>query len=201
MCQYGSSKPLDNELKLKWQQFFEEAEVNWVFIGSWHPPNVNRLIDLLRALSNSKNNPNFKIWILGSAGNGLLSLHSFRQEDYPFLKILGSVSSKDIDSALLNSSGVILPIWEGAGSNLKSAQALLSGKCIIGSNFSFRGFEEFKLENGVFLGQTPADLAQLINSYRPSNTYNRSGKVIALDWQEITKELCNSVSNIVDCKL
>lgn len=193
----GHTRPKHNDQDDKWSRFFADYRVNWVFVGSWHPPNINGLRDLLAAMPVTVDSNQFALWILGSAGNGLLSLEGFRREDYPYLKVLGPVSGEDIDAAIMNSSGVVLPIWEGGGSNLKTAQALLSCKCIVGADFSFRGFESFVNEDGVFLGETPAEVSRLICESNPANSYKRSEAVASLEWDYVTKELAAYLAEIV----
>jgi hypothetical protein len=99
------------------------------------------------------------------------------------------VSGDDIESAILASSGVVLPIWEGGGSNLKTAQALLSNKCVVGSEFSFRGFEQCADEPGVFLAEQAEDLAKLLLSTTPQSSYFRGDNVQALKWERILDPL------------
>lgn len=193
----GHTRPKRNDQDGEWSRFFADYKVNWVFVGSWHPPNINGLRDLLAAMPVTVDSDQFALWVLGSAGNGLLSLEEFRKEDYPYLKVLGPVSAEDIDAAIMNSSGVVLPIWEGGGSNLKTAQALLSCKCIVGADFSFRGFESFVNEDGVFLGETPAEVSRLICESNPADSYKRSDAVASLEWNYVTKELADYFDEIV----
>jgi hypothetical protein len=192
----GHMRPSNNDQDEKWCQLFAGHEFNWVFVGSWHPPNMNGTRALLEAMPKCLDSKRFALWILGSAGKGLLSNDSFCVADYPYLKIMGPVLEDDIDAAILNSSGVVLPIWEGGGSNLKTAQALLSGKSIVGSNFSFRGFETYMDEDGVFLGETPDEVSRLLLEARPLESYMRSRLVVDLEWDEITKELGSYLGEI-----
>lgn len=185
----GHSRPCTNDSYEKWKDLFSKRELNWIFIGSWHPPNINGIKHLLDAISATPEKPNFLIWVLGGAGDGLRSIPGFKEADYPYLRILGMVSQDDINAGILNSSGVLLPIWEGGGSNLKTAQALLSRKCILGSNFSFRGFENCTRENGVFLGETPNEVVAKLLSLTPESLYTRSAAVDELQWEFILATL------------
>lgn len=193
----GHTRPAPTSTDEKWRELFSERETNWVFVGSWHPPNMNGLRDLLAAMPNPTRDSNFRLWVLGSAGNGLQAMPGFRAEDYPWLRITGPVASEDIESAILNSSGVVLPIWEGGGSNLKTAQALLSGKCVVGSEFSFRGFEHCRGEAGVFLGRVPADVAKCMMDCIPQPHYPRSEAVANLEWAAVLKMLPSYIAKIL----
>ena len=141
---------------------------------------------------------NKALWVLGSVGSCFLGeAVDFRQEDFPWLHILGPVSSDDITSAIMCSSGVILPLWEGGGSNLKTAQALLSGKCVLGSNFSFRGFEHFSNEPGVSLAPDAGGLARLLVEAHPLKKYSRTESVKLLTWEYVLETLPTFIHDVV----
>jgi FkbM family methyltransferase len=183
----------------KWRALFAAQNRNWVFVGSWHSPNIHGLRDLLAALKLLDDGmEDSALWVLGSAGNGfVLENVDFHQDDYPWLHILGPVSGEDIESAIMCSSGVVLPIWEGGGSNLKTAQALLSGKCVLGSEFSFRGFEHCANEAGVSLVPDAEGLARLVVNTQPQENYPRSDSVSALAWESILETLPAFVHDVV----
>jgi hypothetical protein len=187
----GHSQPSPTPEDHKWQARFADQASNWVYVASWHPPNINGLRDLVMALAAHSDSMNGNVlWILGGVGHGLeATTPGFKLKDYPWLRILGPVSTDDIESAILASTGLVLPIWEGGGSNLKTAQALLSNKCVIGSEFSFRGFEQCTNEPGVFLAQRAEDLAKLLISVTPQSLYTRGDNVQALTWERILEPL------------
>lgn len=189
----GHTQPTSTPEDEKWEARFATQEANWVYVASWHPPNINGLRDLVMALAcySSESMDGLALWVLGGVGDGLkATVPGFRQEDYPWLHILGPVSGDDIESAILSSSGVVLPIWEGGGSNLKTAQALLSGKCVLGSEFSFRGFEHCAHEPGVMLAPDAEGLAKLLVTTSPSQMlYGRSDNVQKLKWERILESL------------
>ncbi|WP_033576701.1 glycosyltransferase [Dickeya chrysanthemi] len=197
----GHSRPVNGPEEKKWQSRFENRDANWVFVGSWHPPNINGLRDLVTSLAKQKGDKRFALWVLGSVGNGLIATTpGFDIKDYPWLNIVGPVSSEDIDSAILCSSGIVLPIWEGGGSNLKTAQALLSAKCILGAEFSFRAFEHVADEPGVFLVKDADSLAQLVADIRPEKYYARSKEIRALEWESILEDLPEFICQALDSK-
>jgi hypothetical protein len=183
----GHMRPEENDRSEAWRRRFEPYERNWVFVGSWHPPNIQGLRRLVEALDHGADG--VRLWVLGGAGPGLLAERTFERSRAPRLEVLGVTSAEDIDAAILASSGVILPIWGGGGSNLKTAQALLSRKCVLASRFALRGFEHLAGEPGLFLAETPEELAGLAVSVRPEHHYERSAGVSALEWSNATREL------------
>lgn len=195
----GHSRPVHGPEDNKWTAQFAHRDTNWVFVGSWHPPNINGLRDLVMALARLKHDNHFALWVLGSVGRGLAATTpGFDASDYPWLHLTGMVSADDIDSALLCSSGIVLPIWEGGGSNLKTAQALLSAKCILGAEFSFRAFEHVADEPGISLVKDADSLAQLLVDTRPENQYPRSQEVSALEWDAVLQSLPDFIDGIIN---
>jgi hypothetical protein len=187
----GHSQPSSTSEDDKWRARFTDHANNWVYVASWHPPNINGLRDLVMELAKRSDSISSNVlWVFGGVGLGLqATTPGFKQEDYPWLRIMGPVGGDDIESAILASSGVVLPIWEGGGSNLKTAQALLSKKCVIGSEFSFRGFEQCADEPGVFLAEQAEELAKLLLSTTPQSSYLRGDNVQALKWERILDSL------------
>ena len=55
----------------------------------------------------------------------------------------------DLDYLINRAAVVLLPIAQGGGSNIKTAEALLSGRPIVASSTAFRGYEAFRNSAGV----------------------------------------------------
>lgn len=185
----GHTGPVATDVDTLWRAKFASRKTNFVFVGSWHPPNINGLKQLVEAMPTNIPSASFALWVLGNVGNGLKAIPGFDVNRYPWLHLMGPVEARDIDAAILHASGVVLPIWEGGGSNLKTAQALLSGKCVLGSEFSFRGFEHCAHEPGVFLANDAVGLACLLTETEPEITYVRSAAVKGLEWDTILEPL------------
>lgn len=67
----------------------------------------------------------------------------------------GKVAEQELDSALLNAGVILLPIMSGGGTNLKTAEALSSGRQVLGTSKAFRGFDAWKNSRGVHLADSP----------------------------------------------
>lgn len=194
----GHTRPIPTNGISIWHKRFAPRQRNWVFVGSGHPPNINGLRQLVEAIPMEISSESFALWVLGSVGNGLQASIGAYAERYPWLHLLGPVEPQDIDEAILQSSGVVLPIWEGGGSNLKTAQALLSEKCILGSEFSFRGFESYMDEEGVYLSEDAQGLARLLLETMPANLYARSSAVKQLEWDSVLESLPEYLAEILN---
>ena len=74
------------------------------------------------------------------------------------------------------SHAIILPILYGDGTNIKTAEALLSNKYVIGTNKAFRGYEAFTNHNGVISVESMQSLRDEMYkfSYSKSKNYLQS---------------------------
>jgi hypothetical protein len=172
-----------------WERTVNESDFNWVYIGSAHPPNVEGLIEFISKINVLGKRPDLKFWIIGSVGETQAIQNSVANGPSGVFHILGRLDQQDIDAIIRKSCGIFLPVYAGGGSNLKTAQALLSNKYIAASNFAFRGFEEYINEKGVHLSGTAFELANHIMSFRGAKKYVRSDAVYELTWEKIMSRL------------
>jgi hypothetical protein len=183
--------PKSNNRDKFWDETLSDTKVNWTFVGSAHPPNIEGMSNLLRALPLQEED--WRIIIAGSASVAFKGL----TEKVPWLLTVNNPTNDDIDSLILKSSGMLLPIWSGGGSNLKTAQALLSNRTLVGTEYSFRGFESFKDEEGVHLVSTAEEFANMLRTYKPPKSVQRRG-VESLTWDFILSDLVLHVESILD---
>lgn len=136
------------------------APRSWAaFVGSAHPPNAEgfrRLCgDNLGYLA-----PDQSIAILGGVGD---LLHAWANENiFSALNSsrclrTGRLEAEHLNAAIRMSKVILLPILTGGGSNLKTAEALVSGKPILATSLAFRGYEEFKALPTVNIVDDPCE--------------------------------------------
>lgn len=115
-----------------------------MFIGlmSW-TPNYNGVEYFLKEIYPSilKSKPNIKFNIVGK---GLQDDKVKSWSTIPGVNIKGFV--KNIDDEYNKSKVVVVPIYEGAGSNIKVLEAMQKGKVTILSSFATRGFEHVLID-------------------------------------------------------
>lgn len=172
-----------------WEQTVRESDFNWVYVGSAHPPNIEGLTSFIRQINTLPKREDLKIWIIGSVGEVQEIRSAVAIGHSGVFQILGRLEQLDIDTIIKKSCGIVLPVYSGGGSNLKTAQALLSNKYIAASTFAFRGFEGYLNEEGVHLSHTPTQLASHVVSFRSLNNYVRSDLVNELTWEKIMSHL------------
>lgn len=130
-----------------------------LFVGSAHPPNMTGFFEMMGD-SLGFLPPDRQICVAGSVGPNLLE-HPVFQHWLPLnqsrLRILGLLDDADLAAVKVLAHVFVLPITEGGGSNIKTAEALFSGKHVLGTPVSFRSFEYLLAMPGVHVAATPAD--------------------------------------------
>jgi glycosyltransferase involved in cell wall biosynthesis len=64
---------------------------------------------------------------------------------------LGIRSNDELNKLIASANVILLPIPYGGGSNLKTAEALVSGRPVVGTTKSFRTFESFANSRNVVI--------------------------------------------------
>ncbi|MBI5333748.1 MAG: glycosyltransferase [Burkholderiales bacterium] len=124
-----------------------------LFVATGGSANVNGFVSMLGG-DLSFLPPGTAIHTVGSCGEPLAQL-------FPSSKVRGTlvhhgvVDQATLDSALLNAGVILLPIRSGGGSNLKTAEALASGRPVIGTRHAFRGYEDWARLPGVYIADDP----------------------------------------------
>jgi glycosyltransferase involved in cell wall biosynthesis len=113
-------------------------------IGSGHPPNVEGSIKYLYDATEWMPE-NSRLIYVGSICEGLRG-NVGREIDLAKdteVVFLGSRSDEELNKLIASANVILLPIPYGGGSNLKTAEAICSGRPIVGTTKSLRGFENF----------------------------------------------------------
>jgi glycosyltransferase involved in cell wall biosynthesis len=90
------------------------------------------------------------------------------------MRLLGKgPSDADLAAIVQLANSILLPITDGGGSNLKTVEALLSGRPIVGTSFAFRSYEEFKGLERVTIRDSATEFRAaiqrlLLEAHRPS---------------------------------
>jgi len=114
-----------------------------LFIGSGHPPNFD---GFFRAFGDALGfvPPDCKIVIAGSVSPPIFDHYHrsrFNTLNLSRLEILGELEDDDLSALKTLTSVFLLPIFEGGGSNIKTAEAIYSGKKVIATSTSLRGYD------------------------------------------------------------
>lgn len=115
-----------------------------VFVSSAHIPNASGFWDMM-APGLTFLRPDERVLVVGGVSDLIMQMKGF--DEYWMLnrdrmEIMGRMEKNELQAVVSAAHIVLLPIVEGEGSNLKTAEALESGCSIVGTSKAFRGFEE-----------------------------------------------------------
>ena len=115
-----------------------------LFVASGHPPNVEGFRKMI-GRDGTFLRPDTRVVVAGSASlpikDDLVSSETESLSSRALL--LGEIPEDSLSALIFQATGILVPIVSGGGSNLKTAEALVSGKSTIATEFAFRGFEEY----------------------------------------------------------
>ena len=191
------------EHKEKWANQLPNAPY-LVYAASAHPPNFSHFTELVGE-SLGCFSPESKLVIVGSVCNHIYNaLVATRWHSLNLSRIVlaGTVSDDDLTAIKSMSHGFLLPIPHGGGSNLKTAEAIASGKYIIGTPHAFRGFEEYLDLPNITVANTPKQFQSGISHVlgRPpleSSEDSSSGPKYRLGWSSCLSEFSAQVSDLL----
>lgn len=128
-----------------------------LYCASGHPPNVTGFFHMFGGGFGSLT-PDQRLIIVGGAGNAIGGDPRVHESAKLAEKIdiAGIVSSEMLHGLIDTAHCIILPLTQGGGTNLKTAEALWSGKYILATSVAMRGFEKFISSPGVFVEDDPA---------------------------------------------
>jgi len=113
-----------------------------LFVGSAHPPNAEGFWQML-APSLAILRPDEQIVVAGGVGHILRQHRAYAAWsgiNEPRLRTLGQVAHDELVALIGGASVILLPITTGGGSNLKTAEAIYSGKPVLATPHALRGY-------------------------------------------------------------
>lgn len=134
-----------------------------LYCASAHPPNMTGFFDMFSDGFGSLR-PDEKLVVAGGAGPAIAGDARVNQSPKLAEKIVvaGLVSQSCLEGLLDSANCVVLPLTQGGGTNLKSAEALWSGKHMVATTVAMRGFERFIGTPGVHLADDPINFKQTL---------------------------------------
>ena len=147
----------------------------WIlYVASAHPPNYTGLIDCIGD-SLACIPPNAKLVIAGGVSEHVY--HCFAPTRWSTLnlsrlELLFVLADEDLAAVKTLAHAYLLPIQHGGGSNIKTAEALYSGKYVIGSEAAFRGFQSFTQLPEVTVARSPTQFQQAMRSVLQRESLN-----------------------------
>ncbi|WP_412526689.1 glycosyltransferase family 1 protein [Burkholderia lata] len=121
-----------------------------VLCGSAHPPNITGFFDMFGGGVGCIA-PDESIVLVGGVGSSIVGDARFHRVAGLSRATIsaGVVSEECLQGLLTIAHTIILPITHGGGTNLKTAEALWSGKHIVATSVAMRGFDKFVNAKGI----------------------------------------------------
>ncbi len=149
-----------------WDKIKKEKSISKIvtFVGSGHPPNWVGFLGMIGA-DLSFIPKDCKIFIVGGVADYFEKEFEDKEKYSSFwsgAEIAGKIDDDKLAGLLEVSDVVLLPISIGGGSNLKTAEAILSGKKIVATPYAFHGFEKFRNLPNIFVADNKDDFREAL---------------------------------------
>ncbi len=204
----GVDRPEFSENSVQyWRSKFhaQDVESTALFVGSAHPPNWAGFLSMVgKGLGFVQRQQ--RIVAAGSISDYFdreIKEDSLNVQDATFwLRAFsaGRLSEPKLQGIIAAADVILLPITEGGGSNLKTAEAIISGKKVVATSHALRSFEWFADFPGVWKADTKKDFQSAIIEafaaplpYRTKEQTQRAQEVL---WQNCLKEMIEGVEKL-----
>lgn len=172
-----------------------------LYVASAHPPNFTSFTqcigDSLACIP-----PDSRLVVAGSVCE-----HVYRQLvttrwhtlNLSRLTLLFVLSDDDLAAVKSLAHAFLLPIPSGGGSNIKTAEAIYSGKFVIGSKHAFRGFENFIDLPEIMVANSPTQFRTFIREtlVRPISKTVIQDRRDLLRWDRCLTPLCDEIEHLL----
>lgn len=174
---------------------FEKTQNHFGFIGKLsYQPNYEGLLFFINSVWKILIQKGFKgkFMIAGSGKIPAVLEQAFTETEN--IELLGFVESSEVFWNKINV--LIVPVFQGGGSNIKVAEALINGKTVVAHPFSARGYESFTETTGLFLPKTEQQWQELlqnitIDEHRINAVKAEAQKAFDLEkWNSKLLEIC-----------
>jgi glycosyltransferase involved in cell wall biosynthesis len=170
-----------------------------LYCASAHPPNITGFFDMFSGGFGSLK-PDEKLVTVGSVGwpiAGDVRVHQSAKLAEKVV-IAGEVSQACLEGMLDMAHCIVLPITQGGGTNLKTAEALWAGKHVVATSIAMRGFEDFIGQKGVYIADDPATFKRALRSAMAMNPLQLSKSEVNMREKVLWGPCLNSLSILVN---
>lgn len=164
-----------------------------IFVSSAHPPNAHGIVDLAAQVSHHPLRGG-DIVVCGKVGSLMRAAPQFGKACRVLgrCRFLGWVDDAALRALYTGARVVILPKMYSGGSNLKTAEALVSGRPIVATRLAFEGFEPWVDLPDIAIADDPDEFWKLVDRYLSADTIKVSRPLDAIDglkWENCLKPM------------
>jgi hypothetical protein len=175
-----------------------------LFCASAHPPNMEGFFELLGNGFGSLSQDQ-RLVIAGSAGPAITGDARFAASARLAERVAsaGIVESDCLSGLLETAHCIVLPVTQGGGTNLKTAEALWAGRYIVSTTTAMRGFEQFIGSPGVYVSDQPAEFKQNLRRAMSApplrlSSEDRKKRAVVL-WSQTLQALPQFITDEFNC--
>ncbi len=174
-----------------------------LYCASAHPPNMTGFFSLFAGGFGSLK-PDEKLIIAGGAGWAIIADKRVHESAKLSEKVInaGQISSELLSALLDGAHCIILPLTQGGGTNLKTAEALWSGKYIVATSIAMRGFERFIGQRGIYIADDPTTFKRALRNAMQSAPFTLTREEVRVRrcvlWEHTLAILPEVVSQITE---
>jgi len=167
-------------------------------VGSAHPPNAQGYWDCIGMFPGFL--PPETCLAVAGGMNALLTADDRFQRmpllNREFLRSFGVVPEDQLQALLYHARTILLPITEGGGTNLKTAEALMWLKPVVAMKPAMRGYEDAAGLSGVFVADDPQEFRALCREVMCGRlrSERRAGDVAQYGWPAQLEPLIGAYS-------
>jgi glycosyltransferase involved in cell wall biosynthesis len=174
-----------------------------LFVGSAHPPNADGFWHML-APSLAFLRPDERVVVAGGVVGYLRQHRVYRNWpaiNEPRLVTPGEIERDDLVALLGGANVILLPITTGGGSNLKTAEAIYSGKPVLATPHALRGYGKSEQWPTITVAATPdafrRSLRELLDRDAPAEPANYDAIRGQVTWHRSLAPLAKAVRLLV----
>lgn len=172
-----------------------------LFVSSPHPPNANGLVDLAAGVTGHPMQHG-EIIVCGRVGALIRAAKNFRGAGrvLDHARFLGWVDEPLLGPLYAGAATVILPKMYSGGSNLKTAEALVSGRPLVATRLAFEGFESFTDLPGIYIEDEPDAFWAAVNDRfadRSAAPVRSPEMMSGLLWRECLMPMVRAAEDLV----
>ena len=134
-----------------------------LYCASGHPPNIQGFYEIFgRGIGCLA--PAERLVVAGGAGPSIAgdARSSKTSSLSRSLIVAGEVTESQLSGLLSTAHVIVLPVTRGGGTNLKTAEAIWSGRHVVSTSVAMRGFERFATARGLRVADEPASFLAAI---------------------------------------
>jgi glycosyltransferase involved in cell wall biosynthesis len=170
-----------------------------LYVASAHPPNISGFCESFGTCLASLS-PVQKLVLAGAVGEHIVASEWFKRWaplNQRRVICAGILADDDLSALRDLAHTFVLPMTSGGGSNLKTAEALYSGKRVIATPLALRGFEEFSNLPGVDTALPGTEFGKAVSASLLQPVLTRTAQQLeqleSLTWARTLAALCDEM--------